>query len=85
MNLTSVKGGIIGFPLFLLKGNAILTMTPKAGCDVIFIHSKQVDRTCPTPFILASTRGYLSEYFRGVQITAKMSALGLILFLPHQR
>ena len=34
MNSSSVKGSIIIFPLFLFKGNAILTMTPKADCGV---------------------------------------------------
>ena len=34
VNLSSVKGGLINFPLFLLKGNAILPMTPKAGCEL---------------------------------------------------
>ena len=33
VNLYSVKGGLINFLLFLLKGNAIFPMTPKAGCD----------------------------------------------------
>ena len=32
LNSTPVKGGLINFPLFLLEGNAILPMTPKAGC-----------------------------------------------------
>ena len=32
MNSSSVKGGLINFPFFLLKGNAILPMTPKVGC-----------------------------------------------------
>ena len=31
VNSTSVKGGLLSFPLFLLKGNAILSITPKAG------------------------------------------------------
>ena len=30
VNSSLVKGGHIIFPFFLLKGNAILTMTPKA-------------------------------------------------------
>ena len=33
VNLFSVKGGIISFPLFLLKENAILPMTAKADCE----------------------------------------------------
>ena len=33
VNSCSVKGGLIIFPLFLLKGNAILRMTPKADYD----------------------------------------------------
>ena len=33
MNSHSVKGGLISSPLFLLKENAILPMTVKAGCD----------------------------------------------------
>ena len=32
VNSSSVKGGPINFSLFLLEGNAILPMTPKAGC-----------------------------------------------------
>ena len=32
VNQYSVKGGLIIFPLFLLEGNAILPMTPKADC-----------------------------------------------------
>ena len=32
MNLSSVKGGIINFPLFLIEENAKLLMTAKAGC-----------------------------------------------------
>ena len=32
VNSSSVKGGLINFPLFLLEGNAILPMTPKADC-----------------------------------------------------
>ena len=32
VNWSSVKGVILRFPLFLLKENAILLMTPKAGC-----------------------------------------------------
>ena len=34
LNLSSVKGGLIIFPLLLLEGNAILPMTPKAHCVV---------------------------------------------------
>ena len=33
VNLTLVKGGLISFPLFLVEENAILPMTPRAGCD----------------------------------------------------
>ena len=32
VNSSSVKGGLINFPLFLLEGNVILPMTPKADC-----------------------------------------------------
>ena len=32
LNGTTQKGGLKNFPLFLLKGNEILPMTPKAGC-----------------------------------------------------
>ena len=32
VNSSSVKGRLIIFPLFLLEGNAILPMTPKADC-----------------------------------------------------
>ena len=32
VNLTAVKGGLISFPLFLLEGNALLPMLPKADC-----------------------------------------------------
>ena len=32
VNSSLVKGELIIFPLFLLEGNAILPMTPKAGC-----------------------------------------------------
>ena len=32
VNYSSVKGGFIFFPLFLLEGNAILPMTLKADC-----------------------------------------------------
>ena len=35
MNSSSVKGGLINIPLFLLEGNAILPMTPKADCAMI--------------------------------------------------
>ena len=35
VNPTSVKGGLIRFPLFLLEGNAILPMTRKAGCVMV--------------------------------------------------
>ena len=35
VNSSSVKVGLINFPLFLLEGNAILPMTPKAGCDTV--------------------------------------------------
>ena len=34
VNLTSGRGGLITFPLLLFKGNAILSMTPKAGCGI---------------------------------------------------
>ena len=34
VNSSSVKGGLIIFPLFLLEGNAILPMTPKADCEL---------------------------------------------------
>ena len=34
VNSSSVKGGLIIFSLFLLEGNAILPMTPKADCVV---------------------------------------------------
>ena len=33
VNSYSGEGGLISFPLLLLEGNAILPMTPKAGCD----------------------------------------------------
>ena len=33
VNLYSGEGGLISFPLLLLKGNAILPMAPKADCD----------------------------------------------------
>ena len=33
MNSTSVKGVLINISLFLLEGNVILSMTPKAGCE----------------------------------------------------
>ena len=39
VNLTSMKGGLLNFPLFLLEGNAILPMTPKAGCDCAAIEN----------------------------------------------
>ena len=32
VNSNSGEGGLISFPLLLLEGNAILPMTPKAGC-----------------------------------------------------
>ena len=32
VNLSTVKGGAISSPLFLLEENAILSMTAKAGC-----------------------------------------------------
>ena len=45
VNSTSVKGGLIRFPLFMLDGNAILPMTPKAGCalqtSTIFLNWSQ--------------------------------------------
>ena len=34
--------------------------------QVIFIHSKTIDKTGPTTLIIASTSGELSEYLRGV-------------------
>ena len=37
VNSSSVKGGLISFQLFLLEGNTILTMTPKADCDTFAI------------------------------------------------
>ena len=33
VNLPSVKGGLINFPLFLLEGITILPMTSKANCE----------------------------------------------------
>ena len=33
VNSSPLKGGLISFPLFLLKENAILPMTAKAGCE----------------------------------------------------
>ena len=35
VNTSLVKEGLIIFPLFLLEGNAILPMTPKADCEKI--------------------------------------------------
>ena len=35
VNLSSVKGGLINFPLFLLEGIVILLMTPKADCALL--------------------------------------------------
>ena len=38
VNSFSGKGGLINFPLFLLRGNAIFPMTPKADCALeVFI------------------------------------------------
>ena len=37
VNSSSVKGGLISFPLFLLKENAILPMTSKAGCEGVLL------------------------------------------------
>ena len=34
VNSSSVKGRLIIFPLFLLEGNAILPMPPKADCEM---------------------------------------------------
>ena len=36
-NSYSVKGGLKIFPLFLLKGNAILQMTPRADFDIVVL------------------------------------------------
>ena len=36
VNSSSVKGGVISFSLFLLEGNAILPMTPKADCAFLW-------------------------------------------------
>ena len=33
--------------------------------EVVFIHSDQVDKTCPSTFILAPSQGYLLWYIRG--------------------
>ena len=38
VNSSSVKGGLINFPLFLLEGNAILSMTSKADCENIWLN-----------------------------------------------
>ena len=35
VNSSSVKGGLLSFPLFLLESNAILLMTAKAGCGIV--------------------------------------------------
>ena len=43
VNSSSVKRGLISFPLFLLQENAILPMTPQAGCgsqDFFFLSKK---------------------------------------------
>ena len=34
VNSSSVRGWLIIFPLFLIKGNAILPMTPRADCEL---------------------------------------------------
>ena len=34
VNSYSGEGGLISFPFFLVEGNAILPMTPRAGCAV---------------------------------------------------
>ena len=36
VNSTSGEGGLISFPLVLLKGNAILLITSKTGCDYCY-------------------------------------------------
>ena len=38
VNSSSVKGGLINFPLFLLEGNAILSMTSKADYENIWLN-----------------------------------------------
>ena len=35
VNSSSVKGGVRSNPLFLLKGNTIVPITPMAGCDAL--------------------------------------------------
>ena len=39
---SSVKGGLLSFPLFLLEENAILTMTAKAGFEGLIQGGEEV-------------------------------------------
>ena len=41
VNSSSVKGGLINFPLFLLEGNAVLPMIPKADCECCIVRPEQ--------------------------------------------
>ena len=47
VNLYSVKGRLIIFPLFLLEGNAILVMTPQAHCVGYFVCIQKLDAVGP--------------------------------------
>ena len=64
VNSSSVKGWLINFPLFLLKGNAILLMTPKADCAVRHMSYVTCHMSCNT--------GHLSHDI----ITPKLLELG---------
>ena len=42
VNLYSGEGGLTSFPLLLLKGNAILPMTPKEDCEDLGAICRQI-------------------------------------------
>ena len=47
VNSSSVKGGLIIFPLFLLEENAILPMTPRADCAPPILWNFLYGTVCP--------------------------------------
>ena len=68
VNLTSLKGGPIIFPLFLLKGNAILAMTRKGGgkknIESVIIIIPRRSHPPPSFFRTVIAFGYFLHSFR---------------------
>ena len=55
VNSTSGEGGLISFPLLLLEGNAIFTMTPKAGIfNSVNIWSNTIEASPGSPLLLST-------------------------------